>query len=51
MVLSIGGPDTKDAQESFQSPEKLDPIQERIEPTIGDAVMHVERRGVVLLVM
>ena len=43
--------DAKDRQCRFQPAKELDLVQDRIEPTVGDAVMHVERFGMMHLVM
>ena len=43
--------DAKDRQCRFQPAKELDLVQDRIEPTVGDAVMHVERLGMMQLMM
>ena len=43
--------DPHERQCRFQPAKELDLVQERIEPTIGNAVMHVERLGMMHLVM
>ena len=51
MVASIGGFQTKPTQEPFHPAEKLDSVQQWVQPTVGDAVMQIKRRGMMFLVM
>ena len=51
VVASIGGFHSEETEKLFHPAKKLDPVQQWVQPTVGDAVMQIKRRGVVFLVM
>lgn len=50
-VLRFGSFNSEEAQRRFEPAKELQLVQERIEPTVGDAIVHIERLGVMLLMM
>ena len=47
----VRGSDSKERKRGFQPAKELNFVQERIEPAVGNAVMLVERLGMMQLVM
>jgi hypothetical protein len=50
-VRGVRGLDSKERERGLEPAKESELIQERIEPTSGDAVIHIERLSMVPLVM
>ena len=51
VVANVRGFHSKEPQKPLHTTEKLDAVKQWIQPTVGDAVVQVKRRGVMFLVM